>query len=133
MAYTSDRYEEEARQWDESGRSAPLQPDPYYVMKLSCWIHSAGAKHDGVSTCLNDYLAALRQVLERKNRDWIDDLFDGKEFCSFCGESWRAENCSLCTHCSTAYPPCCGEKRQLTVLSNGNPECSVCHQGEIVG
>lgn len=133
MGYASDSYEETARQWNENGRLEPVQPDPYCVMKLSCWIHSVGAAQDGVSQCLRDYFQALSKVLERKDRYWMDELLDGKEFCTFCGQSWRAENCSLCTVCSTAYPPCCSEKRQLKVLSNGNRECSVCHKGEIVG
>ena len=133
MGLTSARYEEEARQWAENGRTEPVNTNGYYVMKLSCWIHSPGARHDGVGECLRDYLTALSTVLERKNRYWMDDLFDDKEYCQFCGESWRAENCSICTYCSTAYPPCCGEKWQLKVLPNGNRECSTCHQGEIVG
>ena len=133
MGLTSLRYEEEAREWDKNGRPEPMKAEGYYVMKLSSWIHSPGAKHDGVSQCLKDYLAALRQGLEQKNRYWMDDLFDDKEYCKFCGESWRAENCSICTSCSTAYPPCCSEKRELKRLPNGNLECSSCHEGEIVG
>jgi hypothetical protein len=102
-------------------------------MTLSCWIASAGARHDGVSRRLKNYEAALRKVLDRKNPDWLDDLFDGHEYCTLCGKSWRAENCSICTHCSKAYPPCCPDQRALRRLANGNLECSACRQGEIVG
>jgi hypothetical protein len=132
VSSTSARYEEEARRWDESGRPEPAA-DGWNAMIMSCWIASPGAKHDGVSPRLKDYEAALRKVLDRRNPNWLDDLFDDHEHCSFCGYSWRTENCGICTNCSQTYPPCCPDKRQLKTLPNGNRECSACRDGEIVG
>jgi len=132
MGSVSESYERAAREWDESGRPDP-EAKAWSVMTMSWWMVSPGAKHDGVSQRLIDYEARLRKVLDRTNRDWLDSRLDGHEYCRICGQSWRAENCAYCTYCTRAYPPCCGDKRGLVVLPNGNLECSACHKGEIVG
>jgi hypothetical protein len=132
MGSVSARYERAAQQWNDSGRVEPAA-NAWGLMLLSCWIASKGAKHDGVSQCLTEYEAALRKVVDKKDPNWLDNLFDGREYCSICSQSWRTENCSFCTSCSKAYPPCCADKRELVVLANGNRQCSACAQGEIVG
>lgn len=128
----SERYERAAREWDERGRPEPMA-DPWNTMVLSCWIGSPGATRNGVSQCLRDYLAVHRRVLDRRNPDWFDDVIDGREHCTYCGRSWRAENCGICTRCSRTYPPCCGDKRGFVPLPNGNKGCPACDAGEIVG
>ena len=132
MGPASQQYEQMAREWDEAGRPE-LEPSSWRLMMLSCWTASKGGKHDGASQLLQDYLAALRKVVEQRDPDWLDNVMDDREHCSFCGQSWRAENCGYCTHCGKACPPCCEEKRGIAVLPNGNRECSACHKGEIVG
>ena len=132
MTSAGERYEEAARSWDERGRPA-LEPDAWTAMLLACWMTSAGGRHDGASNRLKAYVAEMSVAAERKNPNWLDDLFDQREHCSFCGQSWRGENCAYCTHCSHAYPPCCPDKRNLTLLANGNLQCSACGEGEIVG
>jgi hypothetical protein len=132
MGIASEQYEAAARRWGESGRPEP-EADGWHLMTLSCWMTSAGGRHDGASDTLKAYADALRRSVERTDPDWLDDLFDGHEYCSFCGQSWRAENCSVCTHCLKAWPPCCADRRRLTVLANGNRECRTCGQGEVVG
>src|ERR1044071_4023326 len=133
MGFASVAYGAAPQRWDEAGRQEPTDVNGEGVMKLSCWINSPGAKHDGVSDRLRTYLAAHQRILEGRTPNWLDDLFADNEYCSHCGQSWRIENCSLCTYCSATYPPCCGEKRQFKLLKNGNRECNSCHQGEIVG
>ena len=132
MSAVAARYEETARVWDERGRPE-LPADPWSAMLLSCWMHSAGGRKDGASERLKAYGAELQRATETKNPDWLDDLFNEREHCTYCGQSWRAENCRYCTGCSRAYPPCCDDKRNLARLANGNLECSACRNGELVG
>ena len=132
MGWASEAYERAAREWDETGRSEPAAA-AWSVMVMGCWIGSPGAKHDGVSDVLRAYDRALRTVLDKRNPDWLDSLFGDREYCPMCGESWRTENCSVCTACSHSYPPCCGDTRGFVTLANGNRECPSCHRGEIVG
>ena len=132
MGWTSESYENEARIWDAGGRLEPVA-DPWHTMLMGCWVASAGARHDGVSDLLHSYLKALQRTLDRRNTNWLDDLFDDREYCRICGQSWRTENCSLCTACSCTYPPCCSEKRGFLDLPNGNRGCPSCGRGEVVG
>jgi hypothetical protein len=132
MGSASAMYEEAARSWDNTGRREPA-PNAWYTLKLSCWMTSPGGKHDGASDRLEAYAEALRRVLASRNADWMDDVLDGREYCTFCGQSWRVENCAICTHCSAAHPPCCEERRGYETLPNGNRQCSRCGKGELVG
>src|SRR5262245_58673556 len=132
MGRVSEEYEREASEWDRGGRDAP-DADAWLTMVLGCWLGSPGATHDGVSPVLHAYHKALERVLDRKNANWLDDLFERHEYCGYCGQSWREENCSICTSCAASFPPCCGDRRQFVTLPNGNRECPSCHRGEIVG
>jgi hypothetical protein len=85
-----------------------------------------------VRASVRAYLAAQQRSLERRNPNWLENLFNDKEYCSYCGQSWRTENCSLCTSCSATYPPW-NERRELKLLANGNRGRSSCYRGEIVG
>jgi hypothetical protein len=130
-SHASLQFEEAARRWDEAGRPVPENPDPLAAMKLYCWVGSAGAKHDGVSPRLQAYLETLRGALSARNRDWYDVLLAQRDYCDRCGETYRYENVSFCTRCSTTFAPC--HRPSAVELPNGNLECPDCHRGEIVG
>ena len=127
---TSIRFEQDAEKWDEAGRPIKEPFDAWYIVTLNCWAGSDGAKKEGVSPRLKDYLAALMTQLEREQPNWFDDLFDDREYCKTCGTSWRSENVSFCTSCSATYSPC---HMPEVYVSNGNRECPACKRGEIVG
>src|SRR5262245_57677343 len=104
-SHASLQFEEAARQWDEAGRPAPENPDPVATMKLYCWVGTRGAKHDGVSARLRDYLAVLRGALSASDADWYDTLLNRRDYCDRCGETYRFENVSFCTRCSATFAP----------------------------
>src|SRR5262245_2397207 len=131
MNSPSARYEEEARQWDASGRQFRPSPDPMRVMKIHCWTGSAGARRDGVSETLETYVTALRSELKRQDADWYDRLLSTKDACDRCGETYRLENVSVCTNCSATFTPC--HFPQVDYAPNGNRQCPHCREGEIVG
>jgi hypothetical protein len=132
MGWTSRTYEAAAQAWLDSGGGDP-PANAWTTMVLGCWLGSPGARADGVSPTLERYARACRHVLEVRNDDWLDDLFDGKEYCSLCGQSWRSENCGICTACAKAFPPCCPEQRGFLEMPNGNRGCPSCSRGEVVG
>jgi hypothetical protein len=127
---TSIRFEQDAERWDKNGRALDQAFDSWYAVTLNCWCGSSGAKKEGYSEILEAYRSALMKELDRKQPNWMDDMFDGREFCKVCGTSWRSENMSFCTHCGETYPPC---HRPDVFAANGNLDCSKCHKGEIVG
>src|SRR5262245_58480517 len=105
MSWASAEYERQASEWDAAGRPEP-SADPWSTMVMGCWIGSPGATQQGVSATLRAYHLALSKMLDQRNVNWLDDLFDDREYCRICGESWRTENCSVCTGCSATFPPC---------------------------
>jgi len=123
-------FEEEALRWEETGE---LQGDcarPYGALRLDCWIRSKGAQQDGVSYRLKRYCEAADEALQRSNPDWYDDFLSIKDSC-MCGETFRYENLSLCTHCYVSLGYC--HQFSGGLAANGNPKCPVCEMGEIVG
>ena len=124
-------FEEEARRWEETGKIQSGSANVYGLTRLRCWLHSKGAAADGVSERLKRYYQAAEIALARRDPDWYDDLLATRDYCSLCGETYRIENLSLCTHCDSLVGYC----HQLTggTSPNGNPKCPVCEDGEIVG
>jgi len=127
----SQMYEEEAKRWEATGqlqRNARLE---YLVFTLRCWLISSGAKADGVSERLTRYCAAAESAFERQDPNWYEKLLRGTDMCSVCGETYRLENLSSCTHCVVMLGYC----HQLSGgrAANGNPKCPDCRMGEIVG
>ena len=127
---TSTRYEQDAAKWHDAGRPVPEKLDHWYVVILNCWCASSGAKNEPISPQLEDYRHMLMNEIDRRYPKWLDEMFDGREHCRTCGESWRSENMSLCTHCPATFAPC---HMPGEYTSNGNPLCSSCGIGEIVG
>ena len=131
MSPASMQFEEAANKWAEAGRPRPEAPEPYEVMRLYCWSGSAGGRKDGLSDALKAHLQALRSELERQDPGWYDRLLSSKDYCDRCGESYRLENVSICTYCSTTFAPC--HPPHADYWENGNRQCPSCRKGEIVG
>jgi hypothetical protein len=124
----SEMYEAEAALWEQTGE---LQENEYMLLTLRCWFISNGAAATGVSMRLRDYCAAALRAGESRAPGWYEALLRVREACSVCGETYRIENLSLCTHCEAMLGYC----HQLSggTASNGNPLCPRCGIGEIVG
>ncbi len=122
-----ERFEAAAAKWVASGRSkAKLQTHDWALLQLVCWNHSPGAKKEGVSDTLADYIAASRAL---KPDGWYDFMLSAKDSCTRCGETYRVENLQFCTDCEGTYCyQCVGAYPKG---ENGNPQhgCG----GEIVG
>jgi hypothetical protein len=122
-----ERYEARAQQWAADGRTAKGLSDGYALIALRSWAWSAGAKSEGVSDLLQEFIRASEAV-QRSN--WLDAYFDDRESCSGCGESYRFENVAQCTACSRMHCYKCSSG--LVRAANGNTACS-CGNGELVG
>lgn len=124
-------FEEEARQWEACGVIAEERKFAWGLGQLRCWLHSEGAMVDGVSERLQRYYKAAAGAMAKRNEGWWDELLDMRDSCSACGESFRVENLSFCTHCQCGLGYChalVGGKAK-----NGNWQCPICKQGEVVG
>jgi hypothetical protein len=131
-AYASphERYEAEARAWDEAGRPE-LDASRWRTAAFHLWMQSEGAKREAVSARVRDYLAALRASLDAESPGWYDGMFDDRDVCAVCGERYRMENLALCTECSALY--CYRDRASGGTAPNGNDRCPRCGVGEIVG
>jgi hypothetical protein len=127
----SRRFEDEAARWEETGQLQGCGRNQYSFLKLSSWLISPGAKVDGVSERLQRYYEAAEESFKSWGPRWYDEFLATRDWCSECGESYRLENLSLCTHCQALLGYC----HQLSggKAANGNPRCPRCEQGEIVG
>jgi hypothetical protein len=123
-------YEEEAAKWESSGELQWAGKNEYALVKLLCWLNSTGAKKNGVSERLMRYAAAAKARFDGLGYDWYGDLLRQRDYCSGCGETFRVENLSLCTHCDAMLGYCCSNGKRLP---NGNQLCPRCDEGEIVG
>jgi hypothetical protein len=125
------RFEDEAARWEETGELQWCGRNEYAFVKLGSWLISKGARIDGVSERLKRYYAAAEARFDKWGSDWYDKFLATRDWCSVCGESYRLENLSLCTHCDSLFGYC----HQLTggKAANGNPKCPRCQDGEIVG
>jgi hypothetical protein len=124
-------FEALAQSWEASSVSQP-PPSPLLVARMYLWIHSAGAKQEGVSERLRNMVDALRARLEQQNPDWYENqMMEGHDYCRVCGERYRCENLSICTHCSAQFGPC--HRTSGGLAHNGNYRCGSCGVGEIVG
>lgn len=126
----SQKFEEEARLWEETGELQWCGKNEYGFIKLRCWIDTKGAAVDGVSERLHRYHEAVEAKYARWGDKWCDDFLRNRDWCSVCGESFRLENLSLCTHCQVLFGYC---HYPMEKAANGNPKCPRCEHGEIVG
>ena len=130
---TSEGFERAARIWDK-GLRAPLSGIARpYALRLLLWLDSRGAARDGVSDLLQAYAAAVDAHLRLWHEDWIERTLRERSTCVKCGQQWRIENLSLCTHCPATFAPCCQRHYRIPQARNGNPQCPVCRTGELVG
>lgn len=125
----SQKFEEEARLWEETGKFQRSGQDRYAFLQLQCWLLSAGAKADGVSKRLKRYYKAADKRFG--GQDWLDDFLRIRDNCSLCGASYRLENLSICTHCFISLGYC--HQGEGGLAPNGNFRCPSCKVGEIVG
>lgn len=125
-----ERYEAEARAWAEAGRPTP-DDGLWRTALLYLWVNSQGAKRQGVSARLAEYLAARRAALDARYPGWYDGLFDERDFCAECGERYRLENLAICTDCGARF--CFRHRSGGGPAPNGNDRCARCAMGELVG
>jgi hypothetical protein len=121
-----EQFESLAREWHARGMPDSVLLEGYGLIALRCWTCSRGARAEGFS----DELAAFLRASEKAQpQDWLDAYLSDRETCARCGESYRFENVSLCTHCHRTYCYKCASSS--TPASNGNNACSC--GGELVG
>src|SRR5438105_340949 len=131
MSSAAEQYEALADDWEAAGFHTPEDPSFGQVSRMYLWIHSDGAKRQGVSERLRQYVGALQATLEKKYPGWYDAQFDDHDSCKICGERYRWENLSMCTQCSAAICP--SHRASGGHAPNGNYQCPACGAGEIVG
>jgi hypothetical protein len=64
----SQKFEEEARVWEETGKLQWCGQNQYAFTQLHCWLLSDGAKADGVSKRLKRYYSATKSAFQKKRR-----------------------------------------------------------------
>src|SRR5437764_10802316 len=84
----SAQYEALAEGWEAAGFDTPEDPSFGKVSRMYLWIHSNGAKREGVSERLRNYVGALQARLEKKYPGWYDAQFDDHDSCKICGERY---------------------------------------------
>lgn len=127
------KFEAAAARWEETGKLQRWDIIPYEFLKLSCWLRSKGAQVDGVSERLERYCDAVRAHLDSNgDPNWYENLLNMRDWCR-CGETFRLENLSVCTHCETTLGYCCYRTSSGGTAANGNPKCPICKNGEMVG
>lgn len=125
----SQKFEDEAARWEETGQ---LASNEWLLTILTCWINSKGAESGGVSDRLKRYRQAAEEYVEKKlGPAWYGSFLRIRDSCSICGESFRLENLSMCTHCDVLLGYC--HRSEGGYTPNGNLKCPRCKDGEIVG
>jgi ribosomal protein S27AE len=119
-------FESIARRWSTAGKPNSMLVDGYRLIALRGWTYSPGGKTEGVSEELAAFVRASEAAQPEK---WLDAYLSQRETCSRCGESYRFENVSLCTHCHRTYCYKCASSSARA--PNGNATCSC--GGELVG
>jgi hypothetical protein len=125
----SQKFEEEARLWEETGKLGWSGQNEYAWVKLRCWSWSDGAKREGISERLKRYVAASEAPFKQFGANWYEDFLQAWDVCGVCGRNDRLEDLSFCTDCDFLH---C--YRHLTSrAANGNRKCPRCETGELVG
>jgi hypothetical protein len=124
-------FEAEADYWEGTGEIAKPRRYIMGVAVLRCWMSSKGAEADKVSDSLRRYYRSVARAQAKTEPNWWNDLLAERDHCQVCGETFRIENLSFCTHCQSLFGYC----HALTAgrLANGNYACPICPGGEIVG
>lgn len=124
---TKSDLEAKALAWKESGQESRALLSGWSFLGAYCWQWSAGAKQEGVSADLQEYLQACFQ--QNGGSDGWDTLLRQRDACDRCGETYRVENLSICTRCNSSYCYRCAPIGGLS--ANGNRACGC--GGEVVG
>lgn len=121
-------FEALADTWNSNGRPPSSLTNGLPLLSLIFWESSIGAKADGISESLRDFLNAS---LAEQPPNWYMDRLNERHLnsCKHCDESYRLENLMLCTYCYQTY--CYRCKGDNPKLKNGNRSC-LCG-GELVG
>ncbi|MBW4493406.1 MAG: hypothetical protein KME26_10045 [Oscillatoria princeps RMCB-10] len=124
MTSVKEQLEADAAAWVAQGRGGAGLLDSWKTLHAQCWLLSDGAKHDGCSADVTDFVGACRAAM---NPGW-DAILSRRENCSGCYTRFRIENLSVC-RCGGVYCyHCVGD---LGAHANGNRCCSC--GGEVVG
>ena len=97
------------------------------LFAAKCWLMSKGAKYEGYSQEMIDFVNASSKALGEEG-NW-DFILRQRAYCSGCGERYKLENLSVC--CSCYNFDCYRCTGDYGVHTNGNLRCSC--GGEIVG
>src|ERR1041385_2476074 len=71
VAPPGEQYASEARAWDDAGRPR-LSPAAWNTALTYLWVNSAGAKQEGISAELADYVLASRSALDAAHPGWYE-------------------------------------------------------------
>lgn len=127
----SQKFEQEARHWKETGEIGWSGLNEYGYTKLRFWLGSEGAHGDRVSDLLWEYGEMVEQrLIAAKPRGWFGAFMGTRDYCSICGESFMLSNLSFCTHCDCLFGYC--HQFSGGTAANGNPQCPICKTGELV-
>lgn len=119
--------EAEAEVWENGGSRDEDLLGVWDVTVASSWRISRGGGHEGLSQRANAFVQKSFDTL----KGWYNGLLSTRDWCSRCGESYRIENLSLCTHCDRLRCYRCQD--DLATHDNGNRRCTCQWGGEIVG
>ena len=127
----SQKFEEEARLWKETGEVGWSGLNEYGYTKLRFWLESEGARADGVSDLLWEYGETIEQaIIDARQPGWFAAFMRTRDYCSRCGENYSLANLCFCTHCDILLGYC--HQFSGGKAANGNAKCPSCEMGEIV-
>ncbi|MDI1442847.1 hypothetical protein [Polyangium sp. 6x1] len=119
--------EENAAAWVRGGCKNEDLLEPWDVVIAGAWNISDGGRREGLS---DDAKELIKKSFEADEGHYYG-ILESRSSCSRCGERYRVENLSLCTHCAAEYCHRCTEDAPRH--DNGNRRCGCKWSGEIVG
>ena len=123
------RFQTLAAAWEAGGRDpAGLARHDWELAVLYLWVHSDGARREGLGASLEEFAATSWREKADQCPGWYDAFLRERDHCGLCGESYRVENLAICTDCKASRCPRCTEPARAP---NGN-RLHVCG-GEFVG
>ncbi|HIK13662.1 MAG TPA: hypothetical protein IGS52_25950 [Oscillatoriaceae cyanobacterium M33_DOE_052] len=125
MTSVKEQIEAEAKDWIDRRRDQKMLLNPWATLHAICWVGSDGAKKEGYSENLAEFVAASKLAVGMNK---IDQMLNQRDHCSYCGTRFRVENLSLC-RCGNVY--CYKCIWNLGIHPNGNRACYC--GGEVVG
>ncbi|HEX4231140.1 MAG TPA: hypothetical protein VHZ07_20855 [Bryobacteraceae bacterium] len=123
--------EAEAERWEKTGEIDSRRKSWDGLGALRWWLDSKGALADGISPRLRAYYFICRLQMGRAYPGWVEELMRERDYCCICNETYRGENLSFCTNCTSLFGYC--HSGDGGTAANGNPLCPVCRVGELAG